>query len=431
MRILIISNTSWDDNNSFGNSFSNIFSSFPEIEIANIYLESGAPNTTVATYFFQISIKDIARGLFSRSLPGRIVTMHSQQSITKLSEKENRLLNTARKYRWQIFYWVRDMLWKIGNWKNKNLTNFIDDFSPDIIFQPVYFSSYINEIAQWVKAYTGRPMLGYISDDCYTLKQFRLSPLYWIDRLWKRRKVKRTIELCEILYVISEVQKNEYQEIFKVPCKVLTKCADFSATAPTYPPPAAIIKMMYAGNLGDGRWQSLALLARAIAEENKEKMKVQLDIYTPTPFSRKMKAAFNTLGCTVYSPISAKEVLERQKESDVLVHVEGLSLMSRLAVRQSFSTKLVDFFTLGKCIFAIGPKNVASIKHLVDNDAAIVAHGESQVVEKLNMLLNNVKLLEGYGAKAYHCGALHHSRKSMHDMLVTDLNSNLKPNERP
>lgn len=381
---------------------------------------------------FQITEKSLIENLKCKRKPsGRVIVVEQKTVVSTAGFSHIGGVSFAKKCRWQILFWIRDLIWKLGRWQSPELEKFISDFNPDIIFQPVYYSSHLNDIVQWAKEYTKAPMMGYISDDCYTLKQFSFSPLYWIDRLWKRRKVKRTIELCEILYVISDVQKYEYAEIFKVPCKVLTKCADFSAPVPVYKEPSDVLKLMYAGNLGDGRWQSLALLARAIAEENKEKMRAQLDIYTPTPFSRKMKTAFNTLGCTVYPPISAREVLERQKESDVLVHVEGLSLKSRLAVRQSFSTKLVDFFTLGKCIFAIGPSDVASIKHLVDNDAAIVANGESQVVEKLNMLLNNVKALEGYGAKAYHCGALHHSRKSMHDMLMTDLNSHLKPKERP
>ena len=39
-----------------------------------------------------------------------------------------------------------------------------------------------------------------------SLKQYSLSPMYWIDRLIKRRGVKRVIQNSEICYVITEKQ---------------------------------------------------------------------------------------------------------------------------------------------------------------------------------------------------------------------------------
>ena len=255
----------------------------------------------------------------------------------------------VQKLRWQIFFWGRDLIWKIGRWKSPELKAFLDEFQPDLIFQPVYYSSHLNDIAQFIKAYTGVPMVGYISDDCYTLRQFHLSPLYWIDRLWKRQKVKATIEQCELLYVISQIQKEEYEQIFTPPCKILTKCADFSAP-PVWDTEGETLKLLYAGNLGAGRWKSLALVAKAVARLRKEGFSVTLDTYSATPQTAAMQNALQRSGCTLHGPVSYGEVQVLQREADVLLHVEGLSLKSRLAVHQSFSTKLVDYFALGKCI---------------------------------------------------------------------------------
>ena len=41
IKLLFISKTPWDDNNSFGNSFSNIFGGNDNYEIYNIYLSEG------------------------------------------------------------------------------------------------------------------------------------------------------------------------------------------------------------------------------------------------------------------------------------------------------------------------------------------------------------------------------------------------------
>lgn len=52
--------------------------------------------------------------------------------------------------------------------------------------------------------------------------------------------------------------------------------------------------------------------------------------------------------------VPATEIEEIQKNADILVHAEGLDLKSRLAVRQSFSTKIVDYLKMARPIFAVG-----------------------------------------------------------------------------
>ena len=246
--------------------------------------------------------------------------------------------------------------------------------------------------------------MGYISDDCYTLRQFHWSPLYWIDRLWKRKKVKATIDQCELLYVISQIQKEEYEKLFTPPCKILTKSADFRADAPCWPAPEGEVRLLYAGNLGAGRWKSLALIAKAVARLCEEGYRITLDTYSATPQTRAMERALQTNGCTLHGAVPFAQVQELQRQADVVIHVEGLSLKSRLAVHQSFSTKLVDYFALGKCIFA-----------------AVVAETADKVYEKLKQLLDHPQLLREYGQKAYLCGRRHHDKTAMQTMLMEDL----------
>lgn len=170
-------------------------------------------------------------------------------------------------------FWARDFVWKIGRWCSPELKAFIDDFKPDVIFQPIYYSNYISDIALFIKKYTGVPMVGYISDDCYTLRQFNLSPLYWIDRLHKRKKVKQVFMSCEFVYVISEIQKREYEKIFGKECRILTKCADFSEEPLLKAEPSKPIQMVYTGNLGSGRWKSVSYISEALKSINEKSKK--------------------------------------------------------------------------------------------------------------------------------------------------------------
>lgn len=432
MKVLVLSNTPWDINNSFGNSFSNIFSGITSIEFANICCRYGELNNEFNMKGFQITEKSLISNLKNSANPSGKEITTSLKNKNCISERGDTEAITgfeqARKMRWQVMFWARDIIWKLGKWKSKELLSFIDDFQPDLIFQPVYYSNYICEIALFIKEYTKAPMVGYISDDNYSLRQFELSPLYWIDRLIKRKKVKAVIESCELLYVISQIQKNEYERIFTPPCKILTKCADFSDTPFVFnvKKTSKIIKLIYAGNLGLERWKSLAMIAKSVEEINQKRIICELDIFSATPLTTRMKRALLKKGCSLRGSVPYNVIQEKLSDADIVIHVEGLSIKSRMAVHQSFSTKLVDYFSIGKCILAVGTEDEASIKHLLDNDAGVVCRSQKEIRNRLNELVDNPDLIIDYGKKAYSCGAQNHNRKRMQEMVLSDFNKLLR-----
>lgn len=425
MKVLVFSSTAWSSDNSFGNSFTNFFEGTP-LEFASIYCRPQKPNNPFDMQYFQITEKLLIQNLRNKKKPAGIRVYPQQHNAVELNEKEQKGFDQARKARWMVLFWARDLLWKIGRWKSKDLHAFLDEVKPDVIFYPIYYPSHLNVMARYFRKYSGAPMVGYIADDFYTMRQFRLSPLYWIDRLFKRRQVKKTIEQCELLYVISDIQKREYEKVFTPPCKILTKCADFSEPAPVWPLPQDTVKLLYAGNLGVGRWKSLAMLSGAIERLRAEGLRVRLDIYSATPMTKAMEKALCKDGSEIHEPVSYGEILKLQREADIMLHVEGMSLKSRLAVHQSFSTKLVDFFGMGKCIFAIGPYDVASMDHLIKSDAAVTARSQEEVYEKLKQLLLQPEDILHYGEKAYVCGKMYHDKAKMQSMLVNDLNEAAK-----
>lgn len=429
MKILVLSASPWSSGNSFGNSYSNIFTGIENIEIANIsYSRKLSQTDDIVSQSYQVTTKQIINNLIDKNKIVGIKNYIKSENESKEIE-QTKLFAFARSARWQILFWINDILWKVGKWKTKELLEFIDEFKPDLLFYPIHFVEYINVIGQFIKQYTQKPLIGYVSDDVYTLRQRRISPLYWIDRIFKRRKVKKTIEMCDLLYVISQTQKEEYEKIFSVPCKVLTKCADFDKEPPKYEMPDKTITFLYAGNMSKGRQKSLKLIAEAIERLNSEGYSARLDIYSGAPVSKSFEKCFNSKSSILHKPIPYSELYEIQKNTDVLIHVEGLSGKDRYDVHQSFSTKLVDFFSMGKCIFAVGTYDEASVKHLIDNDAAIVSQSKKDVYVKIKSILDNPLIINEYGEKAYLCGRKHHNKNNMQKMLTEDMNAILKKNK--
>ena len=428
MKILVISRTPWRSDNSFGNSFTNIFGGIRDIELANIYCLSGFPDSNICSRYFQITESMMLRSLIdSDETPGKEV-FHEITAPLDMVDVEgrsaNKFMNIAKRHRWQILFWVRELIWKIGRWKSPNLDQFVDEFNPDLIILPLYYQHYMNDIGLYVVNRAGKKMVAYVSDDVYTWSQFSYSPLYWIDRFFKRRTIKSAIDHADLLYVISERQREEYQEIFRLPCKVLYKCGEFQGEAPVKETTEIPIRLVYTGNLGGGRWTTLVKIGDSIKEINRNGVRLILDIYSLTPVTKAMRNRLDD-GVNVFfnGALAAADVDSVQESADVLVHAESFERKDFLAARLSFSTKIVDYLHHARCIFAVGAGECASIEYLEVNDAGLVATSEQQIGEKLKMIVESPAIIREFGNRAYACGKRNHRSDKVKTMLKTDLRS--------
>lgn len=420
MKVLVFSGAPWSTDNSFGNTFSNLFSELENVEIANIYCKYGQPDSVVVSRYFQITEKSLLQNLKNReNPPGREV--FQAERADELEPQSQTIFNAARKRRWRIFFMARALIWKIGRWRSKELKDFVDSFQPDLLYLPLYYADHLLEIEQFLINYVRCPVAGHVSDDIYTLRQFSLSPLYWIDRFIKRGKIRRIVSHCQFLHVISDIQKEEYEKAFGKQCRIFRKRMDFTCT-PAEKPLHTPIQFLYTGNIGAGRWESLAAVGRALEEINRDGCMGQLVIYTTTPLSNRMKKALDIPGSVkLMGSVSGEEAIRLQQEADVLVHVESLKLKGRLQVHQSFSTKIVDYLHTGNCLFAVGPKDVASIDYLRKNDAAVTACSEPEIQEKLRKLVAEPELIRAYGTKALAAGKRNHEQSVEGPRFLQDL----------
>ncbi len=69
------------------------------------------------------------------------------------------------------------------------------------------------------------------ADDMYSLKQFSLSPLYWINRVLLRKKIRKSISKASVCYSMSDVQVKELSREFGGKFKILRKGSDLVNTS--------------------------------------------------------------------------------------------------------------------------------------------------------------------------------------------------------
>lgn len=418
MKLLIISDYPWNKNNSFGKVFSDLFGGMEDIEILNIYCMSGLPNTEMTNIqYYQISMQQIVSNLKNKkNIVGKRVT--EQEQGNDLQGSELKLMNIARKTHLRIFSWGRNFIWRIGRWRNQQLIDVVKEFDADIMFTPIYKMPYMNWVQQFVAKIKPTKMVAYYGDDNYSLKQFSLNPLFWIDRLTQRGKVKKTIDMCDYMYVVSEVGQEAAEKYFKKKAIPAANGAIFDGEPCFKTTYNKHRKLVYTGNLGNHRWEELLRIGRTIEKIGGG---ATLEIYSASVLKKSILKKYEK--CTAIEfkgKIPFTQVPVVQEESDVLVHVESFRKKEWLAVRESFSTKIVGNMVACRPQLAVGDKRCGSIDHLLRHDGAMVAGGKEELEFVLKRIIEDDAYLDEYAKKGWECGKKLHNRKDLQAMMQKD-----------
>lgn len=412
-KVLVVGINPWIDNTGI-NTLINFFDGWDKASIAHIYTRAKLPNTHMCDKFFRISEPKVMKSLLKRSIKTGEEVFNSNEEAVEASQ-ENQIYNKKHS---SLMSLAREFVWLLGKWKTKELDKFLDEYDADVLFFPVYSNVYMNRLQNYIRKRTNKPVVLYVSDDNYSYKSISKTPISLFTRFWLRSQEKKLFKNANKIMVIAPKQKEEYDRLFNTNSVILTKGIDFSVIPYEEKPLNMPIKMVYTGKLIIGRWLSLAKIAEALGEINKEETKVELDIYTTDTLTEEQKTKLNRNGCAVKGALTLDEVQAVQKRADILVFVESLEKKFRYTARLSFSTKITDYLKSGKCIFAVGDKDIAPIDYFNRYDSAVTATSYDEIGEKLKELISNENRIVEYSKKAYDCGKEHHNAELMKKTLV-------------
>lgn len=417
-KTLVVSTNAWRDNTGI-NTLVEFFKCWEPDRLAQIYTKSTLPKTSVCEKFFSISENAVMKSVLCRKIStGKEVRNETDDSpVINLSAKQEQRMYASYKGKMREFLSIcREIVWKFGKWRTNSLDRFIDEYNADVLFIPIYPTIYMGRIQKYIIERTKKPVVSYLADDNYTYKSISKTPVSLLHRFFLRKYVKYIVNHSAKLMVIAPKQKEEYDRLFGVDSVVMTKGIDFIPFESYHI--GNPIKMVYTGKLIIGRWKSLAAIADAFKEINKYSTKITLDIYTTDSLSKEQTLALNRNGCMVKGSLTHEEVKAVQKEADVLVFVESLENKFKNTARLSFSTKITDYLRSGKCIFAIGDKNIAPIDYFERYDSAITATSYEEISTKLNRLTQTPNIVLEYAKKAHDSGVRLHDRKLMDSVFI-------------
>ena len=127
-KVLVVGINPWIDNTGI-NTLINFFENWDKDSLAHIYTRAGLPNTKICDRFFRISEPKVLKSVIKRGIKtGEVVENGSV--VNKEMAEEN---NLYKKKRGEFMSFCRELVWKLGKWKTKELDEFLDSFKPDII----------------------------------------------------------------------------------------------------------------------------------------------------------------------------------------------------------------------------------------------------------------------------------------------------------
>ena len=407
-RILVMSVPSW--NSRVGaNTWESLLKQYDRENIASIYIRDDISDSEVCSRYFCISENRIIKSLLNRKIKTGYEVERQDTRGEEDLEKHNQLYQKMSRKRSHLMLLAREIIWKLGKWKTDELNEFIDSFKPDIILHSMDGYIHLNRITQYAIRRSGAKAIGYIWDDNFTYKVEK-GIGFKIYRFFQRISLKKLAKKTQVFFAITEKTKREADEFFGVDCTVLTKPLN-SDPEVRYDEITKPFKMLYTGNLYIGRDNSLAKISSVLKEINKDETKIVLDVYTNTMLDDDKKAEIENDWCVLHPPVPQKEVLELQKNADILLFLEDIDGKYASAARLSFSTKLTDYLSAGKCIFAVGNKDTAPMQYLKENDRALTADNPELICSVLQSI--DSEILKQYAQNAVKCGKENHNQEKI------------------
>lgn len=375
--MLVVSNNPFSRTTNNGKTLASFFSGFSAGNVAQLYFSEEKPVGGITTCFFSISDRAILRSLVSgKHACGERVTLGSALSETRERRKDVPGIVDKVKHH-EMARILREIMWSFHTWNTRLLCNWLDEFSPEMIFFCAGDSGFAYDIVAHIQKNYDCGLAVYVTDD-YVLPRRTVSPTWWLRRGYVLKRMREAVERSDVFLTISPEMREAYRSLFGKDSIVIMNASE-SLRVHGQEPDGDTLTLTYAGGLHFNRHKTLRLLADSIKKYNEHscKSKAILRIYSVQKLKQSTVDYLTVHGasqfCGALDEQELKVVLNR---SDILVHVESFDRRCVESTRLSISTKIPEYLSVGKPILAIGPSVVASVNYLRDAALCVTDPGD-------------------------------------------------------
>ena len=393
MKVLIISHNVISTTNNMGKTLYSLFSEFQKEELCQLYIYPTIPDIDFCDSYYRVTDKDILKSYFKFCVKGRKINKTEidpeRHSMFENPDDEAKYRNRKNKTALRMI--LRDLLWCFARWYNKSLKNWVKTQKPTCIFVAPGDAKFIYNMALKISKDFNIPIVTYVCDEYYFVKKpddvlgkIRVASL--------KKKIKQLMSKTSRIITISKSLKELYSKEFSLPATVIM-------TGTSYPlqefPQIKDIpqSITYMGNIRCNRFKSLIEIGNALKEINEQNNTCfSLNIYTAEKDESILNLFRDIDTIKLCGYVSGAEFDRVLHSADILLHTESFDEESVDSVKNSVSTKIADSLASGICLFAYGPSQVASMRHLIDNGCAIAATSGDTLKETLEKAFCDAEL---------------------------------------
>lgn len=412
-KILVVARGVWDDDIGTSSTLTNLFSNYDPKRLAMLYLEAKKPRTKCCQSFFRIPEIAMAKKVFNwnTKVGERIDTRGFDKDNNGEVAAEDKALNYVRGHRSSLFLWLRELMWALGLWKTKELRKFIEEENPDVLWFDGSTNIFLDRLYLYVLRVAKKPAILYLMDDNYTYKS--MTGHRYLYYFLHRRTMRKVVERSKAVLVISPKMKREFDELFHINSTIITKGIDYSQISYKEPVVGYPVRLLYMGQIIYGRHYTLEAVIKGMKEINQDGIVVTLSVYTNNRIPKLLDYQSSGRKDVVFCPaVPYSEVQRVIANHDVLLFMESLNPKYNSDARLSFSTKITDYLTSGRCIFAVGPYDSAPMEYFQNEDCAIVAHDQNEIADGLRKLCDK-DVVKYYSNKGFETGRRNHDKQVM------------------
>ena len=372
--VLIIGHNVFDHRTALGKTLIGFFAGWDKNCLAELFFHSEVPTCKVCINYFRVTDSDVLHNVFAKRKSDGTIFFETDIDESRTSPRtdsgiKRRIYSFGRK-RTPFIYLARNFIWKKSHWFSSKLKTWVSNFSPDIIFFAAGDYAFAYDITYTISKEFNIPVLIYCSDDYFLNKLNSYSPLGAIAYKSLMKSVNRCASQASAMITICDKMADAYKDLFSLPIfPIYTAYSDG-----VYSNIQKCKTIVYLGNLGYDRYESLIDVGKALERINKETgQKYVLEVYSSENREKILKK-ISEQGCIVFRGyINEKEVKRVISSSLLVLHTESFKEKNIRKVRYSISTKIADLLSSGTCIFAYGPLGIASIDYLKNTHSALIA----------------------------------------------------------
>lgn len=389
MKVLIISHNPVTTYQSMGKTFLSLFNSFSKEELCQLYIYPSIPDIDVCHSYFRITDRNVFHSYFHFGKVESRVLSEQDIDIAKHefyeNEQEENFINVKKTAGKTL---LRDLMWMFSKWFTTPLMQWLKQESPTCIFLAPGEAKFIYDIALKISNEFNIPIITYICDEFYFIDKVE----GFTDRIRLRllqKKIRQLMEKTSCLITISDEINRQYSDYFNVNAKTIMTGASIPIIEEKEQK-EEFKGITYLGNLAYDRSSSLIEIGKALDAINSSRgTNVKIFLYTRS-LDDQLKNDIQKIRSIEYCGyVTGEEFNKILRNADALLHIESFKEIYMEKVKNSISTKIADSLSSGNPLVAYAPEQIASMRYLMSENAALTITQSKELNVKLTEFISN------------------------------------------